>query len=631
MLRRFIGGLLSGTIVSGVCLSVVSVLIGAPVKENEGAERLPVPVTEPAAQTEPRAEEKVTTEAETEPSPEPEPEPATEPEAAPEQPSDAPEADPTVDESGTSETPQAAEVKVPAGSAFDAAKEDTPAELPTEEDAPAQSPLAQTNLPDADTLDPEVSASLAPQSAADSAPEVSFAPDALPDPADAALNSGFTAPSAATAERQSRSEAVSTYLTPKLPDGEDEVTVSTAPADPPAPSVVAEPETVARADISDLGTVVDNKTQDQAIDIVQEPSEPIADVLAEVVAEQDSTNAPQANQSETAKINGEASAPEAAIEQDVAEEGATAEGRAGIDATEAQPVEGSSSQRTGAGTIGNIAQGVITGRLPSVQDRGERDETALALPTVEGDTSAPEASVTTGEVADVADSNRPAIERFAVPFDNEENKPLMSIVLMDDGKSSVGPEAFADFPYPISFAIDVTSPNAAELAAKYREAGMEVLAMTDLPESAAAQDVEVAMRVYLDAVPEAVAVIEGLGSGLQSSREASTQLAPILQDSGHGLIMWPNGFNTAQKLISREGVPALTVFRDFDGDGQGAATIRRFLDQAALRADQEQGGVIMAGRLRPDTISALLLWGLQDRARSVALAPVSAVLLASQD
>jgi uncharacterized protein len=31
--------------------------------------------------------------------------------------------------------------------------------------------------------------------------------------------------------------------------------------------------------------------------------------------------------------------------------------------------------------------------------------------------------------------------------------------------------------------------------------------------------------------------------------------------------------------------------------------------------------------LRPDTISALLLWGLQDRASKVTLAPVSAVLL----
>jgi hypothetical protein len=47
-----------------------------------------------------------------------------------------------------------------------------------------------------------------------------------------------------------------------------------------------------------------------------------------------------------------------------------------------------------------------------------------------------------------------------------------------------------------------------------------------------------------------------------------------------------------------------------------------------MRAGQQDEGVIMLGRVRPDTISALLLWGLQDRAASVALAPVSAVLAA---
>jgi polysaccharide deacetylase 2 family uncharacterized protein YibQ len=57
--------------------------------------------------------------------------------------------------------------------------------------------------------------------------------------------------------------------------------------------------------------------------------------------------------------------------------------------------------------------------------------------------------------------------------------------------------------------------------------------------------------------------------------------------------------------------------------------IRRFLDQAAFRAGQD-GGVIMLGRLRADTISALLLWGLQDRAGKVALAPISAVLSREQ-
>ena len=52
---------------------------------------------------------------------------------------------------------------------------------------------------------------------------------------------------------------------------------------------------------------------------------------------------------------------------------------------------------------------------------------------------------------------------------------------------------------------------------------------------------------------------------------------------------------------------------------------RRCLDQAAFRAGQEDG-VVMLGRLREETISALMLWALQDRAAQVALVPVSGVL-----
>lgn len=87
------------------------------------------------------------------------------------------------------------------------------------------------------------------------------------------------------------------------------------------------------------------------------------------------------------------------------------------------------------------------------------------------------------------------------------------------------------------------------------------------------------------------------------------------------------GLNTAQKLALREGVPTGLIFRDFDSAGQKPEVIRRFLDQAASRAGQ-YGEVIMLGRVRSETILALVLWSLQDRTEQVELAPISAVLLA---
>lgn len=218
----------------------------------------------------------------------------------------------------------------------------------------------------------------------------------------------------------------------------------------------------------------------------------------------------------------------------------------------------------------------------------------------------------------------PPLERFAAPFDDPEDRPLMSIVLIDDAES-IGAEALADFPYPLTFAIDPALPDAAERMARHRAAGFEVVVLADLPAAASPQDAEVALAVWRGTLPEAVAILEGTGTGLQGNRALSDQVTAIAQDSGLGLVTQANGLNTVQKLAVRAGVPSAVVFRDFDGAGQTPVVMRRFLDQAAFRAGQE-GAVIMLGRVRPETISALLLWGLQDRAERVALAPVSAVL-----
>ncbi len=222
----------------------------------------------------------------------------------------------------------------------------------------------------------------------------------------------------------------------------------------------------------------------------------------------------------------------------------------------------------------------------------------------------------------------PAIEAFAAAFENPDDLPMMAIVLIDDA-ASIGVEALRDFPYPLTFAVDPSLPDAAARMAAHRKAGFEVVVLIDLPQAASAQDAEVAMSVLLQAVPEAVAVLEGTKGGIQGNRGLSDQVTAIVGDAGMGLITQSKGLNTVSKLAARDGVPAAPVFRDFDGAGQSARVMRRFLDQAAFRAGQK-GAVIMLGRIRPDTISALLLWGLQDRASRVALAPVSAALMQSQ-
>lgn len=271
------------------------------------------------------------------------------------------------------------------------------------------------------------------------------------------------------------------------------------------------------------------------------------------------------------------------------------------------------------------AEPVVTAALPQEEPAAPR----LGAPVVPLTERAPGASGRLPTVGgSVAATGAPkAIEEFAAPFENPENKPLMAIVLIDGGDSPVGLEALRAFPYPLSFAVDPMRADAAEAMAEYRAAGFEVLAQVNIPQDFTAADVEQSLTAQLAKLPESMGILEGEGSGIQGSKQVSDQVTDMLLASGHGVVFKAKGLDAARKLAEKEGVPAATVFRDFDGEGQGAPTIRRFLDQAAFKAAQEEKGVIMVGRLRPETISALLLWGLQDRAQRVALAPVSAVLL----
>jgi polysaccharide deacetylase 2 family uncharacterized protein YibQ len=240
---------------------------------------------------------------------------------------------------------------------------------------------------------------------------------------------------------------------------------------------------------------------------------------------------------------------------------------------------------------------------------------------------APEAAV------DAPTEPRRPLDAFAQPFTPEDDKPLMSIVLIDDGTTPVsgaaGLSALDSFPYPLTFAVDSSLPDAAARMALYRAAGAEVLAMIDLPDGARPEDVETTFAATLPKLPEVVGVLGAPSGNLQSGREVSDQVAQILAASGHGWVTQAKGLNTAATLARREGVPAAAIFRDFDSKDQTAVVIRRFLDQAAFKAGRESG-VIMLGRMRPETVSALLLWSLQDRAGQVALAPISAVLRATE-
>ncbi|MBY5970963.1 divergent polysaccharide deacetylase family protein [Ferrimonas balearica] len=501
------------------------------------------------------------------------------------------------------------------------------------EEAPADDPQETA------TEAPDSSAAPASTGAATDTPPVEDAPS--PDSAEAA------APKAGAAEIPAESEfnRGAGDVLPDLPRGEP--ATSGAPA---APRPAADAGGAAPATQSDSAP---------APDVAQSLSQPrVEDGAGEVAPALDGAADPARPEGEAPEV----SAPVAEVEPEAPTTPTVAapteaQAEQGTD----QPAAGEAIDLPAAGfpqgdldAIGAAPQGAGTlppeslptpaeepaarPRLPQIGAEEETVETtdpsdaapevATTAPRLPGQASTgplTERGAQSATAPEAATPDLPPIEAFAADYDADDPRPRMAIVLIDEGDDRVSMNSLRSFPYPLSFAVDASRPDAALAMQAYRAAGFEVLLRADLPEGATPGDVETAAQTWFAEVPEAVAVMEEGPGLLQRGSETSEQLAEVLADSGHGLLLYPEGLDTARKLAVREGVPAVTLFRDFDAQGEDARVIRRFLDYAALKSEQE-GGVVMVGRLRPETVSALLVWGLAERANQVHLVPASAVL-----
>jgi hypothetical protein len=266
--------------------------------------------------------------------------------------------------------------------------------------------------------------------------------------------------------------------------------------------------------------------------------------------------------------------------------------------------------------LGGAVDGVRTGRLPRIGDAP-----AQAAP------AAPEAGPDTAETIP---ENAPALLRNARTFANPDGKPPMAILLLDDPASAVDLAALAAGPLALTLVIDPTAPDAAARAAQWRGAGQEVALLADaLPARGRDSDYEVAMESLAAAFPQALAVVEGAGQPLPTDRAGSSALIAALAARGYGLVARGGGLNALDQTARRAGLPAAAIFRALDTEDEAAPVIRRYLDRAAFTAQQD-GAVIVVGRLRPETVAAVQDWAqTSSRAAALALAPVSALVQAA--
>lgn len=245
------------------------------------------------------------------------------------------------------------------------------------------------------------------------------------------------------------------------------------------------------------------------------------------------------------------------------------------------------------------AEVVVTGRLPSIGEAPEA-ETPAAAPV-------------------------PALIRNAIDFAGSGDQPLLAILLLDTGGDRAPVGDLGNLPFPVTVAVDAGATDADEAIAFYRDQGAEIMLVVPLPEGATAMDVDVSVEAYGPLLEDAAAVLVADDLGFQTLGDGAVQLGVNLAESGHGFVSYPAGLNTGHKAVLKEGVNAGLVFRDLDGAGQEGPVIRRFLDNAAFRARNEER-VIVVARTRAETVQALLEWSLGTRAQTVTLAPISAVL-----
>lgn len=505
------------------------------------------------------------------------------PEAAPEVPDVVIE---TPDAPAPAPVPESAE----ADTADDTAFETAPAPSPSIADAPA-APVA----PSDDT------ASRLPQVTA--VPEAVLTPTdtptriVVPEASAAPEDTDVAAPRALPQIAPPPPETVTEANLPETPDPimpgeaqgstpaqEDETPPARLPQTPAFPQVVA-PEPVEDS-VTEDPTPVPEPVEDTSVAEAVEPpfvapvAPPLTSRLPQIVAEE-----PEA--AETAE-------PETARVEEDEEETAPASRLPQIAATPEAP------QR--------LPQ--VTSDMPSTGDSTEDDTATIETPEVGATPVGPN-----------------ALRDNAVPFDGDADRPLLAIVLIDDPESAMEMDLLTRFTFPVAFAVDPTQPDAATRAEAYRDAGFEVVIYGDIfPEGATPADAETALAAAQDVLPGAVAFLDTIDSRVQADRPILDATVAVLAETGHGVLAFPRGLNAAEQTARRESIPTETLFRLLDDEDQRATVITRFLTRAAFAATSE-GVAVVAGRTRPDTVTALFSWALGSRSEGVAIAPLSAALL----
>ena len=220
-----------------------------------------------------------------------------------------------------------------------------------------------------------------------------------------------------------------------------------------------------------------------------------------------------------------------------------------------------------------------------------------------------------------------ALLRNALDISVDTSLPLFSIIVIDRSGSGLPLSEVATYPAPLTVALDPTQPGAITASEGYKATGHEVLILANsLPPDAAPLAAAAALTQLLNQMPAAVGVLLPPGSPFVRDASRASELTAILAQSGHGLVSLPQGLDALGRAAAAADVPDAEVFRVLDSQEEGVPLMTRYLDRAAFQAARD-GSVVVLGIVQPNTMEALNQWLQGRRAATVAVAPISKLML----
>jgi len=211
----------------------------------------------------------------------------------------------------------------------------------------------------------------------------------------------------------------------------------------------------------------------------------------------------------------------------------------------------------------------------------------------------------------------------------ELDSPIMSFVLLDLGTQGVPQAELLRQTLPVAYALDGSRSDAPRVAGDYRDAGFEVVAMLSQSDVdgliIGSQAADVA-RAYLDAVPDALALIDAPKAKLQKSRRFFGPVLEVLSIGGHGVLSYKGGLSSANSAARSAGLKFGSITRYIGETEKNLDAIARIINRGVLDATQDGAAIILAAAT-PENLAAIAKWVDSSAATKVTIAPLSSTMV----